>query len=307
MNEDARDEDSVTGRALGTLALIGASAFGVGFGVRSVMKASKKVTQGTKKMFNSAKQTVSGEMLRRDVNRMQDVVAGDITKLKLNETFYGSAEAGNKVVLKRSSQKGIFLPAQEDELIEAGAPIKKSIGRRNREMRDQMKEEAQARTEETVNRMQAGSTKSNNEAPKSSSNKPQQEPVKEVVQEPAKTPSGNKQQNTSTDYRTYSKQPRNPFNVSNEDYTDLSNVKINMPKTKQEVTPNSLGRKKFESRPKQTSANKPNSRFEWYDTLLEPIPIGSSSAYWPEGDISIIANSQTNKPLARKHNYGTKR
>ena len=280
MNEEARDEDSVVGRALGTVALIGASAFGVGFGVRSVMKAHEKVTQGAKKMFNSTKQTISGEMLRRDVNRMQDVVAGDITKLKWNETLSGSAEAGNKVVLKHSSQKGIFLPAQEDDLIEAGAPIKKSIGRRNREMRDQMKEEAQARAKETV---------------------------KEVVQEPAKTPSGNKQQSTSTNYNTYGGRLRNPLNVSNEDYTDLSNVKIKIPKTKQEVTPNSLGRKKFESRPKQASANKPNSRFEWHDTLLEPMPIGSSGAYWPEGDISIIANSQTNKALARKHNYGAKR
>ena len=159
MNEEARDEDSVTGRALGTLALIGASAFGVGFGVRSVMKAHEKVTQWAKKMFNSAKQTIGSEVLRRDVNRMQDVVAGDITKLKWNETLSGSAEAGNKVVLKHSSQKGIFLPAQEDDLIEAGAPIKKSIGRRNREMRDQMKEEAQARAEETVSGSAAGSTK----------------------------------------------------------------------------------------------------------------------------------------------------
>ena len=278
MNEEARDEDSVTGRALGTLALIGASAFGVGFGVRSVMKAHEKVTQGAKKMFNSAKQTISGEMLRKDVNRMQDVVAGDITKLKWNETLSGSAEAGNKVVLKHSSQKGIFLPAQEDELIEVGTPIKKSVGRRNREMRDQMRE------------------------------KPQQKPAKEIIKEQTKAPSGNKQQqSTSTNYNTYGGRLRNPLNVSNEDYTDLSNVKINIPKTKQEVTPNSLGRKKFESRPKQTSANKPNSRFEWYDTLLEPMPIGSSGAYWPEGDISIIANSQTNKALARKHNYGTKR
>ena len=270
MNEEARDEDSVVGRALGTVALIGASAFGVGFGVRSVMKAHEKVTQGAKKMFNSTKQTISGEMLRRDVNRMQDVVAGDITKLKWNETLSGSAEAGNKVVLKHSSQKGIFLPAQEDDLIEAGAPIKKSIGRRNREMRDQMKEEAQARAKETVSGLAAGSTKSNNEAPKSSSNKPQQEPVKEVIKEqtkaqqkPAKeiikeqtkAPSGNKQQSTSTNYNTYGGRLRNPLNVSNEDYTDLSNVKIKIPKTKQEVTPNSLGRKKFEQMMKNRTAN----------------------------------------------------
>ena len=268
MNEEARDEDSVVGRALGTVALIGASAFGVGFGVRSVMKAGNAATNGAKKAVEAIKQSKANNALKKEFNRVKDVVdGGDLSKLKSGDIYHESG--GNRVLLKESAEKGIFLPAQEDDLIEAGAPIKKSIGRRNREMRDQMKEEAQARAKETV---------------------------KEVVQEPAKTPSGNKQQSTSTNYNTYGGRLRNPLNVSNEDYTDLSNVKINIPKTKQEVTPNSLGRKKFESRPKQTSANKPNSRFEWYDTLLEPMPIGSSGAYWPEGDISIIANSQTNKP-----------
>ena len=194
MNEDARDEDSVTGRALGTLALIGASAFGVGFGVRSVMKAGNAATNGAKKAVETIKQSKANNALKKEFNRVKDVVdGGDLSKLKSGDIYHESG--GNRVLLKESAEKGIFLPAQEDELIEVGTPIKKSVGRRNREMRDQMRE------------------------------KPQQKPAKEIIKEQTKAPSGNKQQqSTSTNYNTYGGRLRNPLNVSNEDYTDLSNV-----------------------------------------------------------------------------------